>query len=120
MANSKEEARLKRKLGIRKKISGNEERPRLTIFRSNKHIYAQVVDDTCNKVLVTAGTVGKELSDSLAKKKKMDQAKLVGSKIAQKCKQAGISKVVFDRTGYRYHGRVMALANAAREAGLQF
>ena len=120
MAKTREEGRLRRKHSIRKKVNGTTERPRLSVFRSSKHIYAQVVDDTTKKTLVTASTLDETIKGQLAGLKKSERAKKVGTSIAEKCKAKGIAKVVFDRNGYIYHGRVLALADAAREAGLQF
>ena len=112
--------RERRKLRIRKKLGGTTERPRLTVFRSSKHIYAQVIDDVTGKTLAHASTLSKDLKGTLDDDKKMDAAKKVGALIAKVCKSKGIDKVVFDRNGYLYHGRVSALAQAAREAGLEF
>lgn len=113
--NVKLERRLKIKAHIRSKISGTAEKPRLTVFRSNCQIYAQVIDDVNGKTLAAAS--------SLALKEKMtkiEQAAKVGALIAQTAKEAGITEVVFDRSGYLYHGRIKQLADAAREAGLKF
>jgi large subunit ribosomal protein L18 len=112
--------RERRKLRIRKKVAGTTERPRLSVFRSTKHIYAQVIDDVTGKTLAHASTLSKDLKGTLDDDKKMDAAKKVGALIAKVCKSKGIEKVVFDRNGYLYHGRVSALAEAAREAGLEF
>jgi large subunit ribosomal protein L18 len=121
MANKKQEAaRQKRKLSIRKKVSGNPERPRLAVFRSVQHIYAQVINDDASKTLVAASTLSPELAEALKGKKKVVQAALVGELIAKKCAEAKIEKVVFDRSGFIYHGRVQALADGARKGGLQF
>ena len=120
MAKSKEEARERRKLSIRKKVNGTPERPRLSVFRSSKHIYAQVIDDVAHQTLVTASTVEESIAESLKGLKKGERAKKIGTAIAERCKAKGIEKVVFDRNGYIYHGRVQALADAAREAGLKF
>jgi large subunit ribosomal protein L18 len=120
MAKSKEDTRERRKAHIRKRVNGTAERPRLTVFRSAKHMYAQVVDDVAHKTLVQVSTLDSGLEGELTGKKKTDKAKAVGAAVAAKCKAAGIEKVVFDRNGFIYHGRVMALANAAREAGLKF
>jgi len=120
MARTKLEARKRRKASIRKKLKGTPERPRLTVFRSSRHIYAQIVDDESNKVVVTASTRGKSDQEAIAGLNKVDQAKKVGALVAEKAKGAGVEAVVFDRNGYRYHGRVLALAKAAREAGLTF
>jgi large subunit ribosomal protein L18 len=115
-ANSKTESRKKRHRSIRKRIEGSVERPRLAVFRSTRHIYAQVIDDLAQKTLVSTSDVD---ADKGAGKKK-DRAKAVGTAIAKKCLEKGIDKVVFDRAGYKYHGRVSALADGAREAGLKF
>jgi len=115
-----DEQRLKRKKRIRKKVNGTEERPRLSIFRSSKHIYAQVVDDAKGTTLVHVSTLSKDLKAGASEKNKSDAAKLVGEAVAKACKAAGIAKVAFDRNGFIYHGRVKALADAAREAGLDF
>jgi large subunit ribosomal protein L18 len=122
MSASKDKIRLRRKLSIRKRVSGTEERPRLTVFRSSKHIYAQVIDDTQSVSLVATSTLSKELSsgEGSDKKTKREMAELVGASIAKACLAKGITKVVFDRNGYIYHGRVQALADGARKAGLDF
>ncbi len=114
----KKERRAKRKRSIRKKISGNQERPRLSVFKSNKHIYVQVIDDVSGTTLVAAssGEKGFEKPDG---DKKSTAAK-VGLMIAEKCKKKGIETVIFDRSGYPFHGRVKSLADAARENGLKF
>lgn len=111
-------ARSKRKKRIRKKIKGTSQRPRLTVFRSNKHIYAQVVDDTAGKTFVTASTLSPELKGKAKYSGNIEAAKAVGALIAKRCFDKGIKEVVFDRSGYLYHGRVKALAIAARERGL--
>ena len=98
---------------IRSRISGSESRPRLSIFRSNKFIYAQIIDDTTGKTLVSINDM-KEIGN------KVDRARIIGQKIAEQAKAAGISAIVFDRGGFRYTGRIMALAEGAREGGLQF
>jgi large subunit ribosomal protein L18 len=118
--NPRQEARLKRKKRIRKKISGSQERPRLSVFRSSKHIYAQVIDDLNGVTLVTASTMSPEIREQEKVKGKIEDAKRVGKIIADKAKAQGITRVVFDRNGFMYHGRVRALAAAAREAGLEF
>jgi len=120
MSANKEDKRLRRKASIRKKVSGTPERPRLSVFRSAKHIYAQVIDDLTHRTLVAASTLDEGHDGEIKGLKKSDKAKKIGAAIAAKCKAAGIEKVVFDRNGYIYHGRIQALANAAREAGLQF
>ncbi len=114
--------RERRKLRIRQKISGTSEKPRLSVFRSAKHIYAQVVDDVAGKTVAHASTLSKDVKAEAAspRAKKLDAAKKVGEAIAKALIAKGISKVVFDRNGYLYHGRVRALADAARKAGLKF
>jgi large subunit ribosomal protein L18 len=123
-ANSKSESRKKRHRAIRKRVEGSPERPRLAVFRSTRHIYAQVIDDLSRKTLLSVSDqLTKEGAAAVAgeaKGKKKDRAKLVGAAIAKKCLEKGIDKVVFDRAGYKYHGRVSALADGAREAGLKF
>ena len=118
--NPRQEARLKRRKRIRKKISGSPERPRLSVFRSSKHIYAQVIDDLNGLTLVAASTLNPEIRGQEKVKGKMEDAKRVGKMLADKAKAQGITKVVFDRNGFLYHGRVRAFATAAREAGLEF
>jgi len=112
--------RERRKLRIRSKINGVSERPRLSVFRSGRHLYAQVVNDVDGKTLAAASTLSRDLKGSLDSDNKTDAAKKVGALIAKICLERKIEKVVFDRNGYLYHGRVKALADAAREAGLQF
>jgi large subunit ribosomal protein L18 len=112
--------RERRKLRIRTKVSGSTARPRLTVFRSANHIYAQVIDDTTGQTLAHASTLSKDLRGTLDNDNKVDAAKKVGALIAKICKSKKIDRVVFDRNGYLYHGRVSALAQAAREAGLEF
>lgn len=119
MANTANESRLKRKLRIRKKLSGTTAMPRLTVYKSLKHIYAQVVDDSAGKTLAFASSLSKELKGNTEGDKKAD-AKRVGTLIAARCKAANVSSVVFDRNGFPYHGRIAAVAEAAREAGLKF
>lgn len=114
----KEKRRLRIKRSIRKRISGSAERPRLTVFRSNSEIYAQIVDDVQGKTLVAAGSTSKDFPTE--KMTKTAQATQVGKEIARKAAEAGINQVVFDRNGFLYHGRVKALADAAREGGLIF
>ncbi|MBI3178212.1 MAG: 50S ribosomal protein L18 [Deltaproteobacteria bacterium] len=111
--------RERRKLRVRKKVLGTEERPRLNVFRSARHVYAQVIDDVRGVTLASASTVEKELRGSI-KGKKSERAKAVGIAVAKACKEKSIEKVVFDRNGFRYHGRVAAVAAGAREGGLQF
>jgi len=112
-------ARAKRVSRIRKKIYGTSERPRLRVFKSNKHIYAQIIDDSLGKTVVSMSTKDKAF-DIGEEKGKRGAAKIVGNKIAEKAKAAGIEKVVFDRGGYLYHGRVKSLSDGAREGGLIF
>jgi len=112
--------RERRKLRIRRKVSGTNEQPRLTVFRSAKHIYAQVIDDVAGTTLVHASTLSREVRAAVAEDKKIDAAKKVGAAVAKLLMAKGISKIVFDRNGYLYHGRVRALADGAREAGLKF
>lgn len=116
----KNKARLKRHLRVRKKIQGTQARPRLNIFRSSKHMYAQVIDDVNGVTLASASTLDKELKDQIENGGNTEAAQKVGALVAQRAKEKGIEKVVFDRGGYLYHGRVQALADAAREAGLEF
>ena len=104
---------------IRKKISGTAEKPRISVFRSNKQIYAQVVDDIKGITILSVSSREKEVAGQTGIKK-TEQAKLVGKSLAEKCKEKGIENVVFDRSGYKYHGRVKSLAEAAREGGLKF
>jgi len=111
--------RLRRKRSIRKKISGSAERPRLCVFKSTRHIYAQVVDDAAGRTIVAASTMGKEERDGVKELKPIEQAKKIGELIAARCKVAGIEKVVFDRNGFKYHGLVKAVAEGARAGGLQ-
>jgi large subunit ribosomal protein L18 len=111
-------ARQKRHDRIRLHLAGTEGRPRLAVFRSLNHIYAQVIDDASGKTLASASTVEKELKGS--KSTKTEEAAVVGRLLAERAKTAGIGRVVFDRAGFRYHGRIKSLADAAREAGLDF
>lgn len=112
--------RMKRHLRSRNKLVGTTERPRLNVFRSASHMYAQIVDDTKGITLVSASTLDKELKETISNGGNKDSAKAVGTLIAKRAVEAGITKVVFDRGGYIYHGRVSELANGAREAGLDF
>jgi large subunit ribosomal protein L18 len=109
-----------RKARVRKKVRGSKDRPRLNVYRSNKHIYAQLVDDLDGGTIVSASTMCKGLKHEVSKMKKVDAAKKVGELIGRLAKEKGVEKVVFDRSGYIYHGRVKALAESAREAGLKF
>lgn len=113
-------ARRRRHLRVRKKIQIGEDRPRLAVFRSLKHIYAQIIDDSQGHTLVSASTVDPEVRDHLAEMKKSEQAKLVGEILARRAKARGVERVVFDRGGYKYHGRVRSLAEGARAGGLEF
>lgn len=117
---SKNQVRQRRHLRVRRKISGTPECPRLNVFRSLSHMYAQIIDDTTGKTLVSASTLDKAIKDKVAFGGNKEAAKEVGKLIAEKAIEAGIKEVVFDRGGYIYHGRVQELAEAAREAGLVF
>jgi large subunit ribosomal protein L18 len=112
--------RAKRKARIRRKLSGTPERPRLTVYKSLKHMYAQLVDDTTGKTLLSVGTTSKSLKDEVKDDDKTAAAKKVGEALAKAAKAQGIESVVFDRNGFDYHGRVEAVAAAARDAGLKF
>ena len=113
--------RLKNKIRVRKKISGTSERPRIAVFRSLNQIYAQVIDDTKSVTLVAASSLSKDIQGQLKEaKSKTEKSKIVGKYLAEKSVEKGISSVVFDRSGYRYHGRVQAVAEGAREGGLKF
>jgi large subunit ribosomal protein L18 len=112
--------RERRKLRIRRKISGTSERPRMSVFRSARHIYAQVVDDVAGETVAHASTLSRDVRGDLSESDKLDAAKKVGKSIARLLLAKGIDKVVFDRSGYLYHGRIRALADAAREAGIKF
>ncbi len=118
---SKLDSRKTRHRSLRKRISGTTERPRLVVYRSARHIYAQVIDDSIQKTLAAASDLSKKVEKKADKQpKKSDRAKEVGARLAKLCLEKGISKVVFDRGGYKYHGRVSAVAAGAREAGLDF
>ena len=119
MPSSRLEARKRRKRRIRRKISGSANRPRLTVFRSARHTYAQVVDDGQGNTLAAVSTLSPSLAEELKELSKLKAAKKVGEAIGRICREKGIQKVVFDRNGYLYHGRVAALASGAREAGLR-
>lgn len=114
--NPSQARRQRRKIGIRKRIFGSSERPRLSIFRSGKHVYAQIINDDQGRTLASASSLG----SAEGKGYNQDGAASVGRKIAEQAAAAGVSEVAFDRNGFRYHGRVKALADAAREAGLRF
>ena len=117
MAGIKLSRRERIKRGIRKRLTGSAERPRLSVYRSNKGIYAQIIDDNSGKTIVSASSLSKDFT---ADGSKIDQSKAVGKSVAEKAIAAGVSTVVFDRNGYLYHGRVKSLAEGAREAGLIF
>ena len=119
-AKAKRLARQRRHLRVREGVHGTTERPRLCVFRSLRHIHAQVIDDTRGRTLVAASTLDAEVRSQLDDKDKIGQAGIVGEVLAKRALAAGITQVVFDRGGYRYHGRVKGLADAARKAGLQF
>ncbi len=117
MALTKADRRQRIKYRIRKRLSGSGERPRMTVYRSNKQIYVQLIDDASGQTLVSASSKEKEIASQTVNK--IEQAKLVGKRLAEKAKEKGIETVVFDRNGYLYHGRVKNLADAARESGLK-
>ena len=117
---SRSEVRVKKHRRIRNRLSGTPECPRLAVFRSNNHMYAQIIDDTVGKTLVAASTVEADVKKELEKTNNVDAAAYVGKVIAERAVEKGIKEVVFDRGGFIYHGKVQALADAAREAGLEF
>ena len=112
--------RIARKTRVRKKVTGTSARPRLTVYKSLRHIYAQIVDDTTGTTLVAASTMGRDTREGMAKTDTVDAARTIGLAIGRKALAREITTVVFDRNGYPYHGKLKALAEAAREAGLQF
>jgi len=118
--NKKKQARLKRKKSIRKKIAGTSQRPRLSVFRSSKHIYVQIIDDVAGHTLLSASTVEKEATAQSELKGKIEKAVFIGKRVAQRAVEKGIRQVVFDRNGFLYHGRIKAVSDGAREAGLIF
>ena len=120
ITNPRYTARIKRKKRIRRKLEGTQARPRLTVFRSDKHIYAQIINDKTGATLVSASTLSPEYKEMGPIKGKVGAAKRVGELIAGKAIEKGIAKVVFDRNGFIYHGRIQALADAARQKGLDF
>ncbi len=122
MAKNERQARERRHRRVRSNVSGTPERPRLNVYRSLEHIYAQVIDDTVGRTLVSASTLDAEVKKQIGKdgKPKTEEAKIVGQIVAARAKNAGITSVVFDRGGNRYHGRVKAVAEGAREGGLDF
>ena len=117
---SRKEVRVKKHMRIRNRFSGTAERPRLAVFRSNNHMYAQIIDDTVGNTLVSASTLEKDIKAELGKTNDVAAAIYIGTVIAKRAVEKGITTVVFDRGGYIYHGKVAALADAAREAGLEF
>jgi large subunit ribosomal protein L18 len=117
---SKNDARLKRQIRVRKKIKGTAERPRLNVFRSSRHIHAQIIDDVNGVTLVAASSISPDVKSDLAYSGNVDAAKKVGAAIARKAIEKNITAVVFDRNGFLYHGRIKALADSARESGLNF
>ncbi len=121
MINRNNNSRLRSKIKIRKKISGTSERPRLTIYRSLGNIYAQIIDDATGKTVVSASSLSKEIAEDIKKaKSKIERSKIVGTHLAKKALEQKVNTVVFDRNGYRYHGRIQAIADGAREGGLKF
>lgn len=120
VAKQRRDARAKRQVRVRKKVRGTMERPRLCVFRSAKHIYVQIIEDVTGRTLVTASTANKDVSEGVKYTGNVEAAKAVGQTIAKKALEQNIKQVVFDRNGFLYHGRVKALADAAREAGLSF
>ncbi|MEK7277472.1 MAG: 50S ribosomal protein L18 [Chloroflexota bacterium] len=120
MANSRETMRRRRQARVRGRVAGTAARPRLNVYRSLSNIFAQVIDDASGRTLAQASTIDAELKARLEGKKKLEQAQVVGAAVAERALSKGLKAVVFDRAGYRYHGRVKALADAARGAGLEF
>jgi large subunit ribosomal protein L18 len=120
MKETRSAARNRRHVRVRKKIFGTSQAPRLSVFRSLKHIYAQIIDDESGRTLISASTLDPDIREQVAELNKTEQAKLVGKRLAEKALSNGVTRVVFDRGGYKYHGRVKALADASREGGLQF
>ena len=120
VAKERQEARKKRQVRVRRKIRGSAQRPRLCVFRSAKHIYAQIIEDATGTTLVAVSTFSKDVSGDLSYGGNVEAAKQVGKKLAERALAKNITQVVFDRNGFLYHGRVKALADAAREAGLSF
>jgi large subunit ribosomal protein L18 len=119
-AKENREARERRHRRVRRKVIGTSERPRLNVFRSLRHVYAQIIDDSAGNTLISASSMDKEVSGMVAGMKKAEMAKVVGRVLAERALAKGVTAVVFDRGGYQYHGRVKALADGAREAGLEF
>jgi len=112
--------KVKRAERVRERVRGSAERPRLSVYRSLRHLHVQIIDDDAGRTLLSCSTVGKDIRDRISKKKKNEQAKMVGEALASKAKSAGITKIVFDRNGRRYIGRIKALADALRAGGLEF
>ncbi len=117
---SRQKVRAKKHMRIRNRFSGTAERPRLAVFRSNNHMYAQIIDDTVGNTIVSAGTIEKDIKAELEKTNNVDAAAYLGTVIAKRAIEKGIKEVVFDRGGFIYQGKIAALADAAREAGLEF
>ncbi|MCR2043515.1 50S ribosomal protein L18 [Anaerosalibacter massiliensis] len=117
---NKNEERKKRHMRTRQKLTGTPERPRLNVYRSLEHIYAQVIDDTVGNTIVSASTLDKEIKEKVDNTSNKEAAKLVGELVAKRAQEKGISQVIFDRGGHIYHGRIKELADSAREAGLKF
>lgn len=117
---ARNQQRVRRHQRVRKKVAGTKDRPRLNVFRSLNQIYVQVIDDMSGQTLVSASSLEEALKTKLKGKSKTDQARIVGEEVAKRAKKEGLKTVVFDRGGYRYHGRVRALAEGAREGGLEF
>jgi large subunit ribosomal protein L18 len=120
MAFERAEQRRTRQVRVRRKVRGSDGRPRLSVFRSLQHIYVQVISDESGRTLASASTAAADVREAVASKRSVAAAKAVGRAIADKCREKGIEQVIFDRNGFLYHGRVKALADAAREAGLKF
>jgi large subunit ribosomal protein L18 len=118
--NGKVVSRTRRRERVRRRVRGTTERPRLSVFRSGKHMYAQVIADTSGQTILAVSTLTKELREQLGKKADVNAAKQVGLLAARRCKEKGITRVVFDRNGFLFHGRVRAVAEGAREGGLEF
>lgn len=119
-AHTRQQARLKRKVSIRKKMSGTPERPRLSVFRSSRHIYAQVIDDVSGTTLVAASSLEKAVKEQESLENNVAMAQFIGKLVGERAVEKGIKKVVFDRNGFLYHGRVKAVSEGARETGLKF
>jgi large subunit ribosomal protein L18 len=118
--DARNQQRIRRHQRVRKKVAGTKDRPRLNVFRSLNQIYAQIIDDDKGHTMVSVSSLDGSLGSKMKGKSKTEQARLIGEEVAKRAKKAGVKTVVFDRGGYRYHGRVRALAEAAREGGLEF